>query len=444
MLRVRSLPGSLMRVLEAFRPCFTGPSFHTFAMLAAGLAACPARRTVCGMWTAAGLARFAHHSRAHRFFSSARWCPDAVGLVVLRLIGGWLVPAGAPLLIAVDDTMFKRWGRKVHAAHWGYDGSLKIPRGGKKLSKGNTFVVAAVVVMLPFLDRPVALPVLTRLWRKNGPVKTLLAREMIEILAAHRRGRVLHVVGDCAYVCRQVYGRDGLPRGVTLTGTMPRHASLAQVHPYFDQPRPPGTRGRVRRIGEKIGTPADLAHAVSGRKHTVTRYGRTSTITVHEQRCLWPGVFRCHPIRVLLIIEPGQPTISLATTDLITGTSEIIERYAGRWSIEVTFAEAKNTTGAGEARNRTRHAVERTVPFALFTHSIVIIWYHIAGHHPSVVREHRARSPWYTTKHQPSYQDMLIKLRRVIIAAQFSPGAPSPPTPEQINAVHLAWAQAAA
>jgi hypothetical protein len=39
---------------------------------------------------------------------------------------------------------------------------------------------------------------------------------------------------------------------------------------------------------------------------------------------------------------------------------------------------------------------------------------------------------------------MIVKLRRVIIAAQFSPGVASPPTPEQINAVHLAWAQAAA
>jgi hypothetical protein len=105
MLRVRSLPVSLMRVLEVFRPCFTGPSFQMFAMLVAGLAACPARRTVCGMWTGAGMARLVHHSRAHRFFSAARWCPDAVGLTVLRLVAGWLVPVGAPLLVAVDDTM---------------------------------------------------------------------------------------------------------------------------------------------------------------------------------------------------------------------------------------------------------------------------------------------------------------------------------------------------
>jgi hypothetical protein len=33
--------------------------------------------------------------------------------VVLRLVTGWLVPAGAPVVIAVDDTMFRRAGRKV-------------------------------------------------------------------------------------------------------------------------------------------------------------------------------------------------------------------------------------------------------------------------------------------------------------------------------------------
>ncbi|MFE0021080.1 hypothetical protein [Amycolatopsis sp. NPDC059021] len=31
----------------------------------------------------------------------------------------------------------------------------------------------------------------------------------------------------------------------------------------------------------------------------------------------------------------------------------IIERYAARWSIEGAFADVKNTTGAGEVRNRT-------------------------------------------------------------------------------------------
>jgi DDE superfamily endonuclease len=171
MLRVPTLPGSLSRVLESFRPCFTAPTFATFVTLLTGMVTRPINRTVCGMLGGAGLAGLWHHSRAHRFFASARWHPDAVGLAVLRLIVGHLVPVGAPLLVAVDDMMFRRSGRRVYAAHWGYDGSLKVAKGNQKLSRGNTFVIAAVVVTLPFLDRPIALPVLARLWHKGGPAK---------------------------------------------------------------------------------------------------------------------------------------------------------------------------------------------------------------------------------------------------------------------------------
>jgi hypothetical protein len=110
--------------------------------------------------------------------------PRYRGLAVLRLIVGHLVPIGAPLVIAVDDTLFRRCGRRVLAAYWGYDGSVKVANGNRKLSRGNTFVVAAVVVTLPFLDRPVALPVLTRLWRKGGPAKTVLARQPVSWHAA--------------------------------------------------------------------------------------------------------------------------------------------------------------------------------------------------------------------------------------------------------------------
>ncbi len=189
MLRVNRLPGSLMELLEGFRPCFTAPTFTTFALLAAGLIARPAGRTVCGMLAGAGLGGVWHHSRAHRFFAAAAWSADAAGLVVLRLAADWLLPAGALVVVAAGDTMFRRAGRKVHAAHWAYDGSLKVPKGGKKVSRGNTFVIAAVIAGLPFLRRPVALPVAARLWRKGGPARTALARELTGLIAAASRGR---------------------------------------------------------------------------------------------------------------------------------------------------------------------------------------------------------------------------------------------------------------
>lgn len=65
------------------------------------------------------------------------------------------------------------------------------------------------------------------------------------------------------------------------------------------------------------------------------------------------------------------------------------------------------------------YQLARTVSFGLLTQSLVIVWYHLAGHHPTVVTDRRARARWNTTKTHPSYQDMLVKLRGVLIAAQY-------------------------
>jgi hypothetical protein len=72
-------PVSLAGLLEAFRPCFTARTFGTFTGLVTGLIAAPARRTVCGMLTAAGMSGVWHHSRAHRFFATTRWSLDQAG-----------------------------------------------------------------------------------------------------------------------------------------------------------------------------------------------------------------------------------------------------------------------------------------------------------------------------------------------------------------------------
>jgi hypothetical protein len=203
------VPMSLAQLLAPFRPCFTARTFVTFTMLAAGLIAAPARRTVCGMLTATGMSTVWHHSRAHRFFAATRWSLDHVGVVMLGLIIGWLVPVGAPVMVAVDDTLFRRSGPRVHAASWAYDGSRRVAPGQAKLSRGATFVVAAIVVALPFLDRPFALPLLFRLWRPGGPTKPVLARELIGVIADARRDRRIHVVADIAYLCAALRAGEG-------------------------------------------------------------------------------------------------------------------------------------------------------------------------------------------------------------------------------------------
>ena len=67
--------------------------------------------------------------------------------------------------------------------------------------------------------------------------------------------------------------------------------------------------------------------------------------------------------------------------------------------------------------------------------TLTIIWYALHGHHPDDVAEHRARAPWYLSKTNPSFADMLAKLRRTIIAAQYQPGQARAPYQQQITAI---------
>jgi DDE superfamily endonuclease len=100
-----SLSRSLADLLMVFRPCFTGPTFRTFKALVAGFLAQPGLRTVTGMLVGARLAGRRHHDLAYRFFASARWSADQLGLMLLDLIASTLVPADTPVVLAVDDTV---------------------------------------------------------------------------------------------------------------------------------------------------------------------------------------------------------------------------------------------------------------------------------------------------------------------------------------------------
>jgi len=56
----------------------------------------------------------------------------------------------------------------------------------------------------------------------------------------------------------------------------------------------------------------------------------------------------------------------------------------------------------------------------------------------------RDDQPRYGDKTEPAFEDMLIKLRRTLIAARFSAAGPGQPTTDEIRAVTAAWAAAAA
>jgi SRSO17 transposase len=117
------MPSSLAGMLSLLAPCFTQPTFQTFSMLLVGFVGRIRDCTVTGMLQAAGLAGAWHHSRAHDFFARARWEPDELGLRLTDFLVSVFVKPGAPIRLAVDDTLFGRSGRRVWGAHYLHDGA---------------------------------------------------------------------------------------------------------------------------------------------------------------------------------------------------------------------------------------------------------------------------------------------------------------------------------
>jgi DDE superfamily endonuclease len=444
MLPEPTLPASLLLLLGALQPCFTRPSFRTFCGLVAGLAGQLQRRTVAGMLLGAGLSRCWPHDRAHYFFARARWDADQLGLAVAQLAVMLLVAPGEAITVAVDDSLFRRSGRTVHGARWQHDGSAP---SRAKISFGTCFVTAGIIVRLPFCSRPVCLPVLARLHiparnsrsRQHVPQpgsKVSQAAGLVILLAAAFPGRTVHVVADAYYHGPQV---KNLPDGLTWTCRLMANAALYDLAPR----RRPGTRGRPRVRGARLGTPADLAAAADWAPATVAIYGRRQDIGLAERTCLWYGCLHTRTVRVI-IARDSDGDLALVTTDLATPAATVIERYAARWSIEQAFSDVRNVLGGGQARNRVRAATERTVPFSMLVHTLVIIWYARHGHHDADIARRRATQPWYQSKTEPAFEDMLTKLRRVMITTRISRTRSTPPDTEEIQDVLAAWIAAAA
>jgi len=354
-----TLPASLAVLLGALRPCFTAPSFRTFCGLAAGLAGQVRRRTVVGMLLGAGLGRAWPHDRAHYFFARARWQAGELGLAVARLVVLLLVPPADPLTVAVDDSVFRRSGRKVHGAGWQYDGSSP---DRDRVSFGTCFVTCGIVVRLPFCTRPVCLPVLARLvpagkttvparrrkGKKATPVpgsKVSAAVSLVALLAAAFPGRPIDVVADAA-----CYGPalKHLPPSVSWTCRLRANAVLYDLAP----PRPPGTKGRPRRKGGRLGTPGQLAATAGWVPAAIRIYGRDQAMSLAGLTCLWYGCLDTATVRVILARDDtSRPALlALVTTDLAASTADLITRYAARWS-----------TGSG-LRRRPHHPRRRRSP----------------------------------------------------------------------------------
>jgi hypothetical protein len=198
--------------------------------------------------------------------------------------------------------------------------------------------------------------------------------------------------------------------------------------------------GRPRLKGKRIPNPKARAAArkTKWRKVKLNLYGSPTCLLVQSWTCLWYTATGQRVVRMVLMRDPkgNYKERAFFSTERESTPSQILERFAGRWLIEVSFRDAKQLFGLTDPQNgfsrgkrrkerpkpepqprgtRGRRAVERTVPFIWTVYAIVVVWYLREDRWQRDVDDQRRRAPWYRKKTTPSFEDMIEAMRLDIL-----------------------------
>ncbi len=108
------MPGLLAVWLAPFACLFTRPTWGRVPILIEGALLAVHRRTISAALRAAGRDHASDFARYHRVLNQACWSARAAAHVLLGLLVAAFVPSG-PVVIGVDDTLERRWGKRITA-----------------------------------------------------------------------------------------------------------------------------------------------------------------------------------------------------------------------------------------------------------------------------------------------------------------------------------------
>jgi len=404
-----TLVTSFTDLVQPLAATMTTPTANNFFVLVTGWVFAP-RRTVTGMIVAAQAVGLKHHASFHRFFAEAVWSLDRLGLAVFDLIEPFLDDADGVVDLGLDDTLARKRGMKMFGVGMHHDPMLS-SRGKTVTNWGHSWVVLSVIVKMPFCSkRCFALPILFRLYlnkkaaarhRRVYRTRPELAVQLLGVLCSARKSRRFHVIADSAYGGKSVLNQ--LPDNCELTSRLLMDARLYEAAPV----RKPGTKGRPRKRGKRLPSPQQMLEQ-RARRVDLKIYGRTDRVRlVDAEARVYAAPDR--PLRVVAVdpLVGGRPRQAFYSTRHQATPEQVLMRYAMRWSVEVTFHDAKQSLGFEQPQGWTRKAVQRTAPMAMLLYSLIVLWFAKVGH-----RHYQPPNrPWYPHKPHASFADMLATLR---------------------------------
>jgi DDE superfamily endonuclease len=416
------LPEAIILVLAAFAPLFSDRVWIHAQRLLVGAILAPGAHTVTAALRVMGLATERRFTNYHRVLNRATWSARQGSRILLGLLVICLVPSGATIVLGADDAVERRSGRKIKAKGC-YRDAVRSTHTHVIHCFGLKWVAMMLLVPVPWSRRVWALPFLTALcWpakqRRQRQHKTSVGwvRQMMPQVRRWLPGRRLVLVVDGGFAAVSL-ALACVKRQVVMVSRLRWDAALY----HRPEPQPSGKRGPK----PLTGTRQRSLQGWVARSDTpwegveVSWYGgQRKTLWVFSRTALWytPGLPPVE-VRFVIVADPeGKLQMeAFFCTDLQATPVQILEWVVMRWSVEVTFEEARAYLGLETPRQWSERAIARTTPVLLALFSLVtVLALRLSPGEPIPV----SVTAWYR-KVEPTFADCLALVRQHLWRARY-------------------------
>ncbi len=417
-------PNAIVPILQPFSTLFQQRTWTKAQILLVGAILSPRKRTITSALRIMGLSDDSGFAKYHHVLNRAVFSPLQLSRVMLLLVVQRLAQRDETLVFGIDETIERRWGRRIKARGI-YRDAARSSESHLVKASGLRWISLMWLANIPWAHRTWALPVITALARSERyhqrigkPHKKITdwARRMILQLRRWLPNRHIVVVADSSYAALDLlHFCQSMTHPVTFITRLRLDAALYKPAP----PRRPGQMGRPRLKGHRLPTLRTLLDCPDTRwmSAALAWYdGVTRTMEFSSQTALWyhagkPPV----PIRWVLIQDPlGQlRTQALLCTETTVDPVQVIHWFALRWRIEVTFQEVRAHLGVETQRQWSNLAIARTTPVLLGLFSWITLAAHLLGNRCLGTPRSAA---WYA-KSEPTFVDAIALVRRQLWSA---------------------------
>jgi DDE superfamily endonuclease len=416
------LPEAIILVLAPFARLFSHRVWDHAQLLLLGAILAPGPHTVTTALRAMGLAAERRFTNYHRVLNRATWSGRQASRILLGLLITGLLPPGAPIILGADDTVERRSGRKI-AAKGCYRDAVRSTKKHVIRCFGLKWVSMMLLVPVPWSRRVWALPFLTALcWpaekhgRRRHKTSIDWVRQMMQQVRRWLPARQLVLVVDGGFTAVSL-ALACIKNQVIMVSRLRWDAALY----HRPGPQPPGKRGRKPLKGKRQRSLQGWAERADTPWETVEvdwYGGQRKALWVFSRTALWytPGVPPVE-IRYVLVCDPqGKLRMeAFFCTDLQATPVQILAWAVMRWSVEVTFEEARAHVGLGTQRQWSDLAIVRTTPVLLALFSLVTLLALRLSQGGPMPMETTA---WYH-KTEPTFVDCLALVRRHLWRARY-------------------------